>query len=72
MNPRLRGLMKLLVLVAVCVGLALLFPRAYGVMEMAARELRYFWWVILLVALAIWLIWGVGKKPKGPGDPKAR
>ena len=32
--------------------------------EMAARELRYFWWLVLLVALAIWLIWGIGRKPK--------
>ncbi len=32
--------------------------------EMAALEVRYFWWLILLVALAVWLIWGVGRKPK--------
>jgi hypothetical protein len=32
--------------------------------EMAARELRYLWWLVLLVALALWLIWGVGRKPK--------
>ena len=31
---------------------------------MAARELRYLWWIILLVALAVWLIWGVGRRPK--------
>jgi len=31
---------------------------------LAARELRYFWWLVLLVALAIWLIWGIGRKPK--------
>jgi len=31
---------------------------------MAALELRYFWWLILLVALAVWLIWGIGRKPK--------
>jgi len=32
--------------------------------ELAARELRYFWWLILIVALAIWLIWGVGRRPR--------
>jgi len=42
----------------------LLFPRAYAFVEMAARELRYFWWLVLLVALAIWLIWGIGRKSK--------
>jgi len=29
---------------------------------MGARELRYLWWLILLLALAVWLIWGLGKK----------
>jgi hypothetical protein len=32
--------------------------------ELAARELCYFWWLVLLVALAIWLIWGIGRKSK--------
>jgi uncharacterized protein with PQ loop repeat len=52
------------ILAAVLVALVLVFPRAYAFAEMAARELRYFWWVILLVALAIWLIWGIGRKNK--------
>ena len=59
-----RAVLQLVVLVAVVIVLLLLFPRAYGFVEMAARELRYFWWLILLVALAIWLIWGIGRKPK--------
>ena len=64
MNPRLRALLRLIVLLAVFGGLLLLFPRAAGFVEMAARELRYLWWVVLLIALAIWLIWGIGRKPK--------
>ena len=64
MNPRARAALQIGVLVAVMVVLVLVFPRAYAFAEMAARELRYFWWVILLVALAIWLIWGIGRKPK--------
>jgi uncharacterized membrane-anchored protein len=63
MNPRVRGLLKLSILLAVFVGLFLLFPRAYFFMQMAARELRYFWWVILLLGLSVWLIWGIGRKP---------
>lgn len=44
-----------LVLVGV-VGIAcLLFPRVMAFAELAARELRYFWWLILLVAVGIWL-----------------
>ena len=64
MNPRTRAILQALVLIAVLVVLALLFPPVYRFVEMAARELRYFWWLILLVALAIWLIWGLGRKPK--------
>jgi len=48
----------------VLVALVLIFPRALGFVEMAARELRYFWWLILLVVLGIWFIWGLGRKPK--------
>ena len=64
MNPRLRALWQTAVLVSVLGLLVLIFPRAYRFVEMAARELRYFWWLVLLVALAIWLIWGLGRKPK--------
>lgn len=64
MTPRQRAGLQIGVLIAVLVALVLLFPRAYAFAEMAARELRYFWWVILLVALALWLIWGIGRKNK--------
>ena len=56
--------MQIGVLAAVIVMLCLLFPSAFAFVEMAARELRYLWWLILLVALAIWLIWGMKRKPK--------
>jgi len=64
MNPRLRAALQFGILLAVLVALFLIFPAAFRFVEMAARELRYFWWVILLVALAAWLIWGLGRKPK--------
>jgi hypothetical protein len=64
MNPRLRAVLQLGLLVGVIVLLFLVFPRAFGFVEMAARELRYLWWLILLLALAVWLIWGVNRKPK--------
>jgi hypothetical protein len=63
-NPRVRALLQLGLLVAVVGVLILLFPPVLRFVEMAARELRYFWWLILLVGLAIWLIWVVGRKPK--------
>lgn len=63
MNRRYIALLKILVLLAVIFGLIFLFPKALEFAEMGAREARYFWWLILLVALAAWLIWGLGRKP---------
>lgn len=62
MSPRRRTLATSLALVAVLVALVLLFPRALAFVELAARELRYFWWLVLIVALGGWLVWGVGRK----------
>ncbi len=64
MNPRVRAALQIGVLLAVIAVLFLVFPAAFGFVEMAARELRYLWWLILLIALAIWLIWGIRRKPK--------
>ena len=64
MNPRARALLQVALLIGVIVTLFLLFPRAFAFVELAARELRYLWWLILLIALALWLIWGIKRKPK--------
>ncbi len=64
MMPRTRAALQIALLAAVVGALLLLFPRAFAFVEMAARDLRYFWWLILIVALAVWLIWGIGRKPK--------
>jgi hypothetical protein len=62
MNPRLRAILQILVLLLVIGGLILFFPAAAEFAEMAARELRTFWWLALIVALALWLIFGLGRK----------
>jgi len=64
LHPRAKAGCFILLLLAVVVALALLFPPVLAFVEMAARELRYLWWLVLLVALAIWLIWGIGRKPR--------
>ncbi len=64
MNPRLRAVLQICVLIVVITALVLVFPRALAFVEMAARELRYFWWLILILALALWLIFGLGSKKK--------
>ena len=61
-NPRQKALATLVVLIIVAVFLFLLFPAALAFVEGAARSIRQLWWLVLLVALACWLIWGVGKK----------
>ncbi len=65
MNPGLRALIQLIILLVVIAVLIIAFPAAQEFVELAARELRVFWWLILLVALAGWLIWGTSRKPKG-------
>ena len=64
MSPRTRAFLQFGSLVAAATILIVLFKPATVFAEMAARELRYFWWLILLVALAVWLIWGIGRRPK--------
>jgi hypothetical protein len=64
MNPRWIAFLKILAVLIVATVLILLFPPAFRFVEMAARDLLYFWWLILLTALAIWLIWGLGSKKK--------
>lgn len=64
MTPRRRAIFQFGSLVVVAVGLIVLFKPVAAFAEMAARELRYLWWLILLVALAGWLIWGGTRRPK--------
>lgn len=39
----------------VLAAMVLLFSRVLAFVELAARELRYFWWLVLLVATGLWL-----------------
>lgn len=64
MNPRYAFVFKLLGALLVILILALLFPPVMQFVEMGALELVYFWWLILLLLIAVWLIWGLGRKKK--------
>ncbi len=46
----------------VLLGICLLFPRAFAFAELAARELRYLWWLVLIVIFGVWLAFFFGKK----------
>ena len=64
MTPRRRAVYQFATLVVVAILLMVLFKPVAAVAEMATRELRSFWWLILLLALAVWLIWGGSRRPK--------
>ena len=46
----------------VLVTCSLLFPRVLAFVELAARELRYLWWLILIAALGVWLAFFYNKR----------
>ena len=56
---------RLLVAVAAALligTLCLLFPRVLAFTELAARELRYLWWLVLLAALGTYFFSFFGRK----------
>lgn len=63
LRPPVRASLQLLALLGLLIGLALVFPRAFAFVELAALELRYLWWLILLLALAVWLFWA-SRRPR--------
>ncbi len=60
--PRLFRTLTALIALVVIVALCLLFPRVLAFVELAARELRYFWWLVLLVALSAYFFFFFGRK----------
>ncbi len=64
MTARRRAALQASFLAALGLFLIWVFPRAAAFAEMAARELRYLWWLVLVIGVAVWLIWGYGRKPK--------
>jgi predicted membrane protein len=64
MTSRSRAAIQALCLVALGLLLVGIFPWAARFAEMAARELRYLWWLVVMIGVGAWLIWGIGRKPK--------
>ncbi len=48
--------------VLLVIALCLVFPRVLGFVELAARELRYLWWLIFMLALGVRLMFFFGKR----------
>jgi hypothetical protein len=64
MNPRWAFFLTMAGIVIVIILLALLFPAVFEFVKAFSGELRFFWWIILLLALAVWLILWAGKNKK--------
>ena len=62
MNPVRNRILGLAGIVALAVAVCLAFPRVLAFVEKGAVELRYFWWLILLLAVAAWLLFFAGRK----------
>jgi hypothetical protein len=64
MDPRIRAFLRVCVLLGVALVLFLLFPALFKFVEGAARSIVRLWWLVLLLALGAWLVWGFGRRPK--------
>ena len=62
MSPAAKRNLGLLVGVVLLFAVCLAFPRVLAFAELAARQLRYFWWLVLMLALGVWLAFFFGKK----------
>jgi hypothetical protein len=62
MSPPLRRKLALLGAVLLLVAACLAFPRLLGFVELASRELRYLWWLVLILALGAWLAFFFGRR----------
>lgn len=62
MTPELRKKIIITVAILVVIALCLVFPRVFAFTQLAARELRYFWWLILIAGAGIYLSFFFGRK----------
>lgn len=62
MTPEIRKKIITIVAILAVIALCLIFPRVLAFTQLAARELRYFWWLILLVGVGIYLSFFFGRK----------
>ena len=62
MTPGGRRFLALGIAATFAVAACLIFPRAMAFAELAARELRYFWWLVLILAFGVWLAFFAGRK----------
>ena len=62
MNRNTRLTVRLLAIGVVLVGTVVLLPEVLGGLERLLRIIRVNWWLVVLVALAVWTLLVLGKK----------
>ncbi len=62
MNRNTRLAVRLLASGVILVGAVVLLPEVLGGLERLLRIIRINWWLLVLVALAIWTLLALGKK----------
>lgn len=62
MTSRARNVFLACTALAVLVGASIAFPRVLAFVELAAREIRVLWWLVLMVSLGVWLAFFYGRK----------
>lgn len=60
--PSPRNRLNLVLAVVLLAALAVFVPSFLYFTELALRELRFMWWLILLLGAAIWLLTGLARK----------
>lgn len=61
MNRPSRQTVTVLSALVLIAALCVIFPRVLAFVELAAREVRYLWWLVLILALGVWLTFFLGK-----------
>ena len=64
MSPAAKRNFWLLTAVLLMVGACIAFPRVLAFVELASRELRYLWWLVLIFAFGAWLAFFLGRKDR--------
>lgn len=64
MRPETRKSILIGVAIITAIALCIIFPRVLSFAQLAAREIRYLWWLILIAALGVYLSFFFGRKKK--------
>lgn len=64
MSPEARRNLVLLGIVLVILVLCIAFPSVLAFLELGARQLRYYWWLLALLVAGAWLVFFAGRKDR--------